>query len=110
MDCDSKSKHHKTNDGQDPATLANENTIPDTSASPPSTSTGPAPAIARRRFHSSMRRGRNDPPSIFERDDAHTTSASGKPTTVGDIITAYLNQGGAARKRAASPRTTRNFN
>ncbi|KAF8495777.1 hypothetical protein F5888DRAFT_539797 [Russula emetica] len=104
MDCDDdKHKHHdKTDNDQNSAspTIANMNLEP--------TPTGPGPAIARRRFRSPTRRDRK--PSIFERDDAPTTGASTPPITVGDIINHYLGQRAAARKRAQSPRTSRDFN
>ena len=105
MDCDSKPKSHK----DDSKTHDDKNSTPTADPSsyqgPTATTTGPTPAIARRRFPRPMRRDKNDSPSIFERDEAD----SGNPITVGDIVKSYLNQRAAARKRAPSPRTTRNF-
>jgi hypothetical protein len=114
MDCESKSKSQKddgkTNVEQYDYTgvslPVNSNPNPTSTAPGP----GPAPVIARRRFRSPMRRDRGDRPSIFERDDASSTAASENPITVGDIIESYLRQRAAARKRAPSPRTSRNFN
>jgi hypothetical protein len=112
MDCDSKSKSHKDGDqaNDDQYYSTTSNTKPDPNPTATTTSPGPAPVIARRHFRSPMRRGNNNSPSIFERDDPPTTGASGKPITVGDVFDYYLNHGAAARKRAPRPRTTRNFN
>jgi hypothetical protein len=119
MDCDSKPKSHYKSNGNDKSNdyqLVGASTIKPNSNSNPTTTTtatspGPAPAIARRRFRSPMRRDNDDPPSIFERDEAPTTGASGKPITVGDVFDYYLNHPkAAAQKRAPRPRTTRNFN
>lgn len=99
MDCDSKPKSSKGDNNTD-----NYQTF-ETNLSP-ATTTGPKPAIARR----SLRRGSNDSPSIFERDEAPTTAASGNPITVGDVLTYYLKQRSAERKHSPSPRTSRDFN
>jgi hypothetical protein len=112
MDCDPKDKSHKgdgkTNDDQQPTTIQ-----PDPDANPTTTTTtatGPAPAIARRRFRRPMRRDSVNARSIFERDGAPNTVASGNPITVSDILKSYMKPKAATRKRAPSPRTTRNFN
>ncbi|KAF8495776.1 hypothetical protein F5888DRAFT_1804747 [Russula emetica] len=105
MDCEDKSKHHdhdKNNDNQDSPTTVNQ--IQSQTAVTP----GLGPAIARRRFRSPMRR--DNKPSIFERDNAPTTGAPSNSITVSDVINYYLGQKAAARKRAQSPRTSRDFN
>ena len=110
MDCGSKSKS-KSHDNTFDA--LHSTTSDSTPPNPTSTTTSPLPAIARRHFRSPMRRANKDSLSIFERDDAPTTAASGNPITVGDVLGYYLkatNQKAPARKRAPSPRTSRDFN
>jgi hypothetical protein len=112
MDCESKSKSQKddgnTNVEQYDYTGVSLPVNPNPTSTAPGP--GPAPVIARRRLRSPMRRDRDNRPSIFERDDASSTPASENPITVGDIIGSYLRQKAAARKRAPSPGTGRNFN
>jgi hypothetical protein len=95
-----------------PGTTGNSKN-PNSTTSPVS---GGPPAIAKRRFRSSMRRSngkvsKTSKPSIFEREGPSSpTITAREPATIGDIVTRYLEQRAALRKRAngaMSPRTSR---
>jgi hypothetical protein len=107
MDCDHKSKSDSKSTSKDdinnPATPLR---FPDTMTPTPTTSTG-LPTISRRRFRSPMKRDGKVSPSIFERDDPHSTR---EPITVGDIVADYLKRRAATRKRAMRPKTSRGAN
>ena len=111
MDCDSKDKDKDKKKDSEKTVYGvpiSELNLTPTSSSV-TTSTGPAPAVARRHFRSPMRRSGRDSPNIFERDDAPTTAASGNPITVADVLRNYLQQRAASRKRAMSPKTSRGY-
>ncbi len=72
------------------------------------TPAGPPPAIARRGPRPTW--GSEGSPDIFDRDGSPTRSRRSNPITVGDIFARYLRRALAGQKRAAKPRTSRDFN
>ncbi len=77
-------------------------TLGDTTSKP----VGALPAIARRRLRPTW--GSEGSPDIFDRDDSPTRRSN--PITVSDIFARYLRRTLAEQKRAAKPRTSRDFN